>query len=87
MTQAQQVVALFFQILTWMVFVRVILSWIPHNPHSPFIRPVYEVTEPILSPFRRLMPRSGFPLDLSPFLALIVLRMLQNAIVTLMRNF
>ncbi|MBS3946733.1 MAG: YggT family protein [Dethiobacter sp.] len=84
MLQAAQVVNLFFEILTWLIIARILLSWIPHNPHGPVLRLLYEGTEPILAPFRRLLPKSSFPLDLSPLIALLVLRLVREAIITML---
>ena len=46
----------FLQILLnvlWLaILVRVILSWFPVDPSNPIIRIVWEITEPILAPFR-----------------------------------
>ena len=44
------------------IFVRVILSWFPIAPDSPFAavyRFVYALTEPVLGPIRRVMPGVG----------------------------
>ncbi|MCL5290426.1 MAG: YggT family protein, partial [Firmicutes bacterium] len=38
-----------FQVYTWILIVRIILSWVRHNPYQPVIRFIYEVTEPYLA--------------------------------------
>ena len=53
------------------VFARVILSWIPLKADHPLVKVIYTVTEPILAPIRRVVPRFGM-LDLSPMIALIL---------------
>lgn len=82
--QLVRIVNLFFEILTWMIFARVILSWIPHNPNNSVTRLLYEGTEPILSPFRKLMPKSGLPIDFSPILALFMLRFIQKLLIEML---
>jgi YggT family protein len=84
MLQAAQVVSLFFEILTWLIIARILLSWVPHNPNGPVLRLLYEGTEPILAPFRRIVPKSAFPLDFSPLIALLVLRILREAIISML---
>ncbi|MBT9173607.1 MAG: hypothetical protein DDT21_02008 [Syntrophomonadaceae bacterium] len=84
MLQAAQVVSLFFEILTWLIIARILLSWVPHNPNSPVLRLLYEGTEPILAPFRRLIPKTGLPFDFSPLIALLVLRILREAIISML---
>jgi YggT family protein len=83
---AERVVNFFFSIITWMVLIRVILSWIPHNPKSPLLRILYEVTDPILAPIRRLMPKSGMALDFSPIIAIILLGFVQRFIINLIHS-
>ena len=59
----------------WVVFIaRVIFSWVRHKPDSklhPVSQFVHGITEPILAPIRRVLPRTG-PLDFSVMIALLV---------------
>ena len=63
-----------------LLFVRVILSWIPVDPWSKFapaVRWIHRVTDPVLVPVRRLIPPlrlGGGAIDLSPLVVLIVLQ-------------
>ena len=66
---------LLLQILWLAILVRVILSWFPVDPSNPIIRIVWDVTEPILAPFRRVIPRIGM-FDLSPLAAFLVISIL-----------
>src|SRR5207253_2507129 len=50
---------LLLQILWLAILVRVILSWFPVDPSNPIIRIVWDVTEPILAPFRRVIGRAS----------------------------
>uniref|UniRef100_A0A7C2I0G3 YggT family protein n=1 Tax=Ammonifex degensii TaxID=42838 RepID=A0A7C2I0G3_9THEO len=65
-----------FQVYSWLIIIRVVLSWIRHNPYHPAIRFIYEVTEPYLRIFRRVVPPVGM-IDLSPIVAFFVLELLQ----------
>ncbi|HZK24841.1 MAG TPA: YggT family protein [Oscillospiraceae bacterium] len=87
MLQAVYVADWFFKILNGMLFVRVILSWLPHNPQQPLIRLLYEGTEPLLAPFRRLIPRTALPIDLSPILAYLVLGIVRNLVISTLLRF
>jgi YggT family protein len=69
------------QILWLGIFIRVLLSWFPIDPNNPIVRVIYEVTEPVLAPFRRVIPRIGM-FDLSPLAALLVISALQNGLAT-----
>ena len=57
-------VDMIFQGLNLIIFIRVILSWVPHDMYNPLISIVYQVSEPILSPFRNLIPSHRIGVDL-----------------------
>ncbi len=62
------------------ILARVILSFFPQTPTTnQLARLVFTVTEPILSPIRRLLPRMGM-FDLSPMIALILVGIIQNVL-------
>lgn len=70
---------------TFVIFVRIILSWFPVNPSGALgqvNRVLFQVTEPVLGPARRIIPTIG-PIDISPIVVVIALgfvqRMLQSA--------
>jgi YggT family protein len=58
--------------LELLVLVRVLLSWVDPSASNPLARFVVDTTEPILSPVRRALPRTGM-LDLSPLIVLFLL--------------
>ena len=64
-------------LLTYFVLIiaRVLISWIANQSRHPLIPLVYQLTEPVLRPFSRLVPPLG-GVDLSPLFALIALRFL-----------
>ena len=73
------------------LFIRVILSWFRIGTGNPFVRVIYEMTEPILGPIRLLIEKSifggrkgGMILDISPLIAFIFLQLLQRYVSTLM---
>ena len=88
---ADYVGALFLVYLV-LIFIRVLMSWIPRMPYNRYLRAalgfVEEVTDPYLNVFRRFIPPlggGGFALDLSPILAIILLLIAQNVVVGLIR--
>jgi len=62
-------------LLTYFVLIiaRVIVSWIANQTRHPLIPLIYQLTDPVLKPFSRLVPPLG-GIDLSPLFALIALR-------------
>ena len=60
-------------IANWLIIIRALLSWVSPDPYNPIVQFLYKVTEPLLAPFRRLLPLYTVGLDLSPIFALIVI--------------
>ena len=58
----------------YLIFATIILSWVVMftQTRSPYIEVIQELAEPLLAPFRRLLPNMGM-IDLSPILAFLVL--------------
>ena len=78
-----QFVTILSTVLYIALLIRVFSSWFNVGPTSPFfqiINIVYQVTEPILAPIRRVLPRLGM-LDLSPMVALLLLTFIRSAFV------
>ncbi len=75
-----QIVVVTVQVLTILIFVRAISSWIPQliDPRGPIAEFLYTTTEPILAPIRAIMPR--MMLDFSPMIAIFVLQIVGRAI-------
>ena len=81
-----------FLVYIILIFVRILLSWIPRIPYNPILSAaigfVNDVTNPYLGLFRRVLPPvggGGFALDLSPIVGTIVLFIAQAIIVGAIR--
>lgn len=73
-----------FQVFDWLIIIRVLLSWIPHNPYNPVLKFIYEITEPVLAPFKKIIGiRPG--IDFSPIIAIFALRMVEYLVIMLLR--
>ena len=65
------------------ILARVILSWFPNvSYNNPIVQFVFAVTEPILSPIRRVLPSSGM-FDFAPMVAIIVVFVVQQVLLLL----
>jgi YggT family protein len=64
----------------WTLLIGVILSWVPVDNRNPAVPLVYQITEPLLAPIRRLIPPMG-GLDLSAMIALLLVQVLRLLIV------
>ncbi|MFB3302938.1 YggT family protein [Pseudomonas sp. AMR01] len=69
--------SLFLKIIFWSMIISVILSWVAPGSRSPGAELVAQITEPVLAPFRRLIPNLG-GLDISPIFAFIAIQLLQS---------
>ena len=78
-----QVVDALFTILQLLIFARVMLSWFPISPWNPIARWLRRIVDPILRPFRRMLPSFG-GLDFSPLLALAVIYVLHEVVLSLL---
>lgn len=82
----------FFQVLEWLIFIRIILSWIPlFGINNSVGRLIYQLTEPILGPCRRMLDKSplggGMMLDFSPVIALILMVLIKQLLLGLVEWF
>jgi YggT family protein len=62
-------------VLSLLILARVLLSWTSPSGGGGFTAFIYQVTEPILGPIRRVLPPMG-GLDWSPFVALVLLTLI-----------
>ncbi|MDN3219089.1 YggT family protein [Pseudomonas nunensis] len=69
--------SLFLNIIFYAMIISVILSWAAPGSHNPGAELVAQITEPVLAPFRRIIPNLG-GLDISPIFAFIVIQLLQS---------
>ena len=63
------------EILTICIFLRAVMSWVSPGQTNPFTDVLFHITEPILSPIRRILPATG-GIDFSPFAAIIMLQVI-----------
>ncbi|MCB0330507.1 MAG: YggT family protein [Bdellovibrionales bacterium] len=63
-----------------LVIARVIVSWVSADPRNRLVEIIVGSTEPMIRPFRRLVPPIG-ALDLSPLILLFGLLFIQYAVV------
>jgi YggT family protein len=76
-----------FRAYTILVFARVIFSWIRVDPYhptwGPILRFIFQATEPIMEPVRRILPSMG-GLDFTPIIVLIGLDLLRGVLINIL---
>ena len=73
MTSAVELAILSLNMFFFVVLIRIILSWVAPQSYSPVTAMLNTIAEPILRPFRRLVPAIG-GLDISPIFAIVLLQ-------------
>jgi YggT family protein len=86
-------VSALFTVYIVLIFLRIILSWVPSLPQNrvvvAIVRFLSEVTDPYLNIFRRFLRPvggGGLSLDLSPIIAVILLMVTQAVVVGIIRG-
>lgn len=72
-----------FNVYSILIFIYILLSWLPNVQGSPVGQLLARIVEPYLSVFRRFIPPLGM-IDLSPVVALIALRFIQSGVMYLL---
>ncbi|MCA9935211.1 MAG: YggT family protein [Anaerolineales bacterium] len=80
-----QIINLLFNAFYILILARIIFSWIRVSPYhptwGPIMRFVFQATEPIMEPIRRLIPPTG-GLDFSPMIVLILASVLRTLLIS-----
>ena len=79
-------IAYFCRILALLVFARALLSWFRPDSYSWPMVTLYDLTDPILTPLRRIIPAFG-GLDLTPLLAILLLYFVPSVVSSLVHLF
>lgn len=84
-----QIVRGLFTVLRWLIFARIIISFLQVvvriDPYNAVIRFIYEITEPVMAPFRRIIPPLG-GMDFSPIVLFLVLQIVEGIVFQLLRS-
>ncbi len=67
------------RILSFAIFIRAILSWFTVNRYNLLVVLLNDVSEPILSPLRRIVPRLAM-FDITPLVAVVILYIIPTII-------
>jgi YggT family protein len=66
-----QVVNILLTIVYWLILIRALISWFSPDPFNPLVQFLYQMTEPLLQPIRRLLPMTT--IDFSPLIAFVII--------------
>ena len=82
MTVVVNFILILCQVLSIAIIIRIVLSWFV-RPNNPAMVVLYQITEPVLAPLRRIIPNIGM-LDLTPLVAIIIFSWVIPLLVTLL---
>lgn len=75
------VLDLIFTAAYWLIILRAVISWVSPDPYNPLVQFLYKTTEPMLAPFRRIIPSYTIGIDVSPIFAIILIFFLQRFLI------
>ena len=76
---------IFFEFLKIILIIRIVLSWISHNRNHPIINIIYQITDPILLPFRNMISPMG-GIDFSPIIVFFLISYVHGLLIKLLLN-
>lgn len=77
--------SMIFKVLYFLLVIRIILSLFQVNPYSDIVSTLYQITDPILLPFRRLPLQIGM-IDFSPLVAFLLIGFLDSFLVGVLKQ-
>jgi YggT family protein len=82
-----EVVFAILSVIQWLVIIAAVISWVNPDPRNPIVQFLYRTTEPILRPFRKILPpqRTG-GIDLSPILVILLILFLKVFLSSMFMN-
>lgn len=79
-----QVIDIILTVYMWIIIARALISWVNPDPYNKIVIFLYRVTEPVLRPIRRIIPRHNLPIDFAPLVVLLIIIFLQSFLVKTM---
>jgi len=70
----------------WIIIGRAVISWVNADPYNPIVRFLFDVTEPLLSRIRRIIPMSMGGIDFSPMILIMAIMFLQSFLVPTLKQ-
>jgi YggT family protein len=81
-----QLLDFLFSVYMWIIIGRAVISWVNADPYNPVVRFLYEVTEPLLSRIRKMIPFNMGGIDFSPMILILVIMFLQSFLVKTLKQ-
>ena len=72
----------FFSVI---IIVGALISWVRPDPYNPVVQTIYGISEPLLTPFRKIIPNLG-GLDITPIAALLCFQIIGGQLIGLLNQ-
>lgn len=72
-----RVIEIILTVYMWIIIARALISWVNPDPYNKIVVFLYRVTEPVLRPIRKIIPRHNLPIDFAPLVVLLIIFFLQ----------
>jgi YggT family protein len=82
-----EIINMMLTIYLWVIVARALVSWVNPDPYNAVVQFLYKLTEPVLSPIRRLLGSYSIGLDISPLIAILCIYFLQMFLVRTLMDF
>jgi len=63
------------QLFSLLILARILMSWVQVDRGNAVVKLIFDLTEPILAPIRRVLPQAGM-FDFSPMVAILLMEFL-----------
>jgi YggT family protein len=74
------VLGLVLNFFFWAILIQVILSWVAPQSQNPAVALIYQITDPIMAPARKLVPPMG-GMDFSPIITFMLIQLAKILVV------
>ncbi len=71
----------------WIIFARVVLSWVRPDPYNPLVRTICRLVDPVTYRISRIIPTRAGMIDFAPFILMLVIMFLQRFLVRTLIEF
>ena len=74
------ILGLLLNFFFWAIIIQVVLSWVAPQSNNPVVGLLYQITEPIMAPARKLLPPMG-GMDFSPIITFMLIQLAKIMVV------
>jgi YggT family protein len=60
----------------WLIIIRVLMTWVSPDPRNPIVQMIASLTDPVMEPFRKVIPPLGI-IDISPIVLIFLVETLR----------